>query len=103
MASIAAGNRRDAASTIGIRRISGVAPRSNIIAYDACVHDIATGGARCQTVSLTAAVNQAVANGIVDVIVYSISGGASPWAETESLAILNATNAGIFVAPAATN
>lgn len=96
VASTAAGNRRDASSTIGIRRISGVAPRANIVAYDACTR------VGCPFVSTTPAVNQAVADG-VDVIVYSISGGESPWAHATSLAFLNATNAGIFVAPAAGN
>ena len=98
VASTAAGNRRDASSTIGIRRISGVAPRANIIAYDVC-----NKVTFCPTVSVTGAVNQAVADGIVDVIVYSLSGGVSPWVETASLGLLNAVNAGIFVAPAGGN
>ena len=45
-----------------------------------------------------AAVNQAIADGVVDVINYSIGGGASPWSEAVSLAFLNAVVAAIALA-----
>ena len=50
-----------------------------------------------------AAVNQAVADGIVDAINFSIGGGANPWSDAVSLAFLNATDAGIYIAAAAGN
>jgi hypothetical protein len=46
---------------------------------------------------------QAIANGIVDALNFSIGGGTSPWTDTVSLAFLNATDAGIYVATSAGN
>jgi hypothetical protein len=97
-ASTVAGNRRDVA-----RRIQGVAPRANIIAYDVCYTNTATGQGLCPNVSSAAAVNQAIANGIVDALNFSIGGGTSPWTDSVSLAFLNATDAGIYVATSAGN
>ena len=103
VASTAAGNRRDVVFSGAPLRISGVAPRANIIAYDVCFTNTATGRGLCPSSSSTAAVNQAIADGVVDAINFSISGGTSPWTDSVSLAFLNATNAGIFVAAAAGN
>ncbi len=103
VASTAAGNRRDANFAGGVRRISGVAPRANIVAFDICHTVIATGGGSCPSTSSAAAIDQAVADGVVDVLNYSIGGGASPWSEAVSLAFLNAVNAGIYVATSAGN
>jgi subtilisin family serine protease len=75
--------------------VSGVAPRANIIAYQVCFPS-------CPTSSTTAAVNQAVIDG-VDVINYSISGGTNPYVETTAQAFLNATAAGVIVAASAGN
>lgn len=102
-ASTVAGNNRDVVLSGVTRRISGVAPRANIIAYDVCYTEISTGRGLCPTASSAAAVNQAIADGVVDAINFSISGGASPWADTVSLAFLSATNAGIYVATSAGN
>lgn len=102
-ASTAAGNHRDALRLGAAVHLSGVAPRANIIAYDICYTRISTGQGLCPNVSAAAAVNQAMADGIVDVINYSIGGGASPWTESVSLAFLNASNAGIYVATSAGN
>ncbi|HTH37493.1 MAG TPA: S8 family serine peptidase [Pyrinomonadaceae bacterium] len=102
-ASTVAGNRRDVNILNNIRRISGVAPRANIIAYDVCYTNTATGQGLCPNVSSVAAVNQAIANGIVDALNFSIGGGTSPWTDTVSLAFLNATDAGIYVATSAGN
>jgi subtilisin family serine protease len=78
-------------------RISGVAPRANIISYKVCA-----GG--CVTSDVVAAVEQAIENGVVDVLNHSIgSEGGSPWAAAKSLAFLSAREAGIFVASAAGN
>lgn len=101
-ASTAAGNGREVEFNGSEVTISGVAPRANLIAYDICYTTIATGQGSCPNVSSVAAVNQAVANG-VDVINFSIGGGASPWNDAVSLAFLNATDAGIFVAASAGN
>ena len=94
----AGGNRNDNSAL----QIQGVAPRANIIAYDACYTN-AQGQGPCPFVSTAAAINQAIADGIVDVINYSIGGGTSPWNETSSLAFLSAVEAGIFVATSGGN
>ncbi len=101
-ASTAAGNSRLTTFNGAPVTISGVAPRANVIAYDICYTTISTGGGSCPNVSSVAAVNQAVADG-VDVINFSIGGGAAPWNDAVSLAFLNATNAGVFVAASAGN
>ncbi|PBJ81521.1 protease domain-containing protein [Lysobacteraceae bacterium NML93-0399] len=103
VASTVAGNRREVVYRGNTRLISGVAPRGNIVAYDICYTNTATGQGLCPNVSAVAAVNQAVADGIVDVLNYSIGGGAQPWTEAVSLAFLNATDAGLFVAASAGN
>lgn len=80
-------------------RIRGVAPRANLISYKACEgEDVGCPGAWT-----LAALNQAVRDG-VDVINYSIGGSnTSPWSRSDSLAMLDARNAGIVVAVAAGN
>ncbi|MBS0582796.1 MAG: S8 family serine peptidase, partial [Proteobacteria bacterium] len=84
----------------GTFNLSGVAPHANIIAYLAC----GTQTYSCFDSGLAAAYNQAVADGIVDAINYSIGGPEdSPWSSTIQLAALNAEAAGIFVAQAAGN
>ena len=75
--------------------VSGVAPHANIIAYQVCVPS-------CPTSSTTAAVNQAVIDG-VDVTNYSISGGSNPYIETTAVAFRNAAVAGVFPANSAGN
>lgn len=101
-ASTVAGNRRNVVVSGAAVRISGVAPRANVIAYDACYTNTTTGQGLCPNVSTVASINQAIADG-VDVINYSIGGGTQPWSEATSLAFLNATDAGIFVATSAGN
>lgn len=103
VASTAAGNRRDVELLGNVRRISGVAPRANIVAFDICYTNTATGQGLCPNVSAVAAVNQAIADGVVDVINYSIGGGASPWSEAVSQAFLGAVDAGIYIAASAGN
>jgi Subtilase family/PA domain len=102
-ASTVAGNTRDAIFAGGPRRISGVAPRANIIAYDVCYTETSTGRGLCPNVSSLAAVDQAISDGVVDAINFSIGGGASPWSEAVSLAFLDAVDAGIYVAASAGN
>lgn len=102
-ASTAAGNNRNVTIDGAPRTISGVAPRANVIAYDVCYTNTSTGLGSCPNTSLVAGINQAVADGIVDVINYSISGGTDPWTETTSLALKGAVAAGIYVATSAGN
>lgn len=97
-ASTSAGNRLNIsvdAPTISVpASISGVAPHANIVAYAAC----------CTLSALTAAIDQAILDG-VDVINYSI-GSSSPssvWADFDTVGFRNARTAGIFVAVSAGN
>jgi len=96
-ASTAAGNAGVEASILGqpLGTISGIAPRAHVIAYKG-LGDL--GGF---TSDLAAAIDQAVEDG-VDVINYSIGGGASgPGAD--EFAFLFAADAGVFVATSAGN
>jgi subtilisin family serine protease len=96
-ASTAAGNDGVEASILGIPRgtVSGIAPRARIIAYKAL------GNLGGFSSDLTAAIDQAVADG-VDVINYSIGGGAGgPTAD--DIAFLFAADAGVYVATSAGN
>ncbi len=102
-AGTAAGNQHQAVFRGVAVNISGVAPRGNIVAYDICYTEISTGRGLCPNLSAVAAVNQSIADGLVDVINYSIGGGASPWSEAVSIAFLNASEAGIYVAASAGN
>lgn len=80
--------------------LSGVAPRANLIAYNGC----GVGAQGCADSALLASINQAVADGIVDVINYSIGGpNDGPWLDAIDQAFLGATSAGIFIATAAGN
>jgi subtilisin family serine protease len=98
-ASTAAGNvvlgaTVDAPTFTITRDISGVAPHANIIAYSGC----------CTVSALTAAIDQAILDG-VDVINYSIGSEAasSVWTDFDTVGFLNARAAGIFVATSAGN
>ena len=96
-ASTAAGNAGVEASMYGIPRgeVSGIAPRARVIAYKGL------GNLGGFTSDLAASIDQAVADG-VDVINYSVGGGASgPGAD--EISFLFAADAGIFVATSAGN
>ncbi len=97
-ASTSAGNGSVQASIFGIPRgtISGIAPRARVIAYKVC------GASGCYGTDSAAAVQQAILNG-VNVINFSISGGASPYADAVEQAFLDAYAAGVFVAASAGN
>ena len=103
VASIAAGNTRDVSFNGGAARISGVAPRANIVAYDVCYTKISTSEGLCPGSASLAAVNQAVSDGIVDAINFSIGGGQDPWGDAVSMAFLSAVDAGIYVATSGGN
>ncbi len=106
VASTAAGNPVAFSFGVGLpRTLSGVAPRANVVSYRVCYagdpDDFDDDG--CQSSAILAAIDQAVTDG-VDVINYSVGGGAfDPWVAPDTLAFLNAVEAGIFVATSAGN
>lgn len=102
VAATAAGNRRTATVNGREVTISGVAPRANIVAYDVCYTN-AAGQGLCPNVSTLAAINQTVADGIVRVLNYSISGGGNPWGGANEQAFLAAQNAGVLPVASAGN
>jgi subtilisin family serine protease len=86
-------------------RISGVAPRANIISYQVCWGGRADADdtyGDCSGAAINAAIEDAIEDQ-VDIINYSISGGGQPWNSSTELAFLSARNAGIFVATSAGN
>lgn len=91
------GNAGVEASMYGIPRgtVSGIAPRAHVIAYKGL------GNLGAFTSDLAAAIDQAVADG-VDVINYSIGGGAS-LTSGDDIAFLFAADAGVFVATSTGN
>lgn len=96
-ASTAAGNSGVAASLYGrpMGTISGIAPRAHVIAYKGL------GNLGGFTSDLAAAIDRAVEDG-VDVINYSIGGGAS-LVGADEIAFLFAADAGVHVATSAGN
>jgi len=97
-ASTAAGNGRVEATLFGVARgrVSGIAPRAHVVSYKVC------GFEGCFASDSAAAVQQAIRDG-VDVINFSIGGGANPYSDAVELAFLDAYNAGVFVAASAGN
>ncbi|MDX1517346.1 MAG: S8 family serine peptidase, partial [Woeseiaceae bacterium] len=78
-------------------QISGVAPHANVVAFKVCAPS-------CFFSDIVAAVDQAIADGVVDVLNHSIgSPGGSPWTSSQAQAFLAARAAGIFVANSAGN
>jgi subtilisin family serine protease len=98
VATVAAGNSGVSASIVGnpLGTASGVAPRAQVAAYKVC------GSDGCYDSDSAAAVQQAILDG-VDVLNVALGGGANPYSDAVSLALLDAYNAGIFVAAAAGN
>ncbi|WP_259649632.1 S8 family serine peptidase [Shewanella sp. MBTL60-007] len=85
---------------IGVQmpKISGVAPRANIISYQVCM---VSGG--CSGDAMLFAIEQAIKDG-VDVINMSIGGSESfPWDDAFEMAFLSAREAGVAVALSAGN
>jgi Subtilase family/PA domain len=76
--------------------VCGIAPGAHIEMFRVC------GSAGCFTSDSVSAVQQAIADG-VNVINFSISGGAQPYTDPVELAFLDATNAGISVNASAGN
>ena len=94
----AAGDLVSSAVTLGVERgpVSGVAPGASVIEYRVCDTD------GCFTSDSVAAVQQAILDG-VDVINFSISGGANAYTDAVELAFLDAYAAGIEVNASAGN
>lgn len=101
-AATAAGNRGVPATVLGADwgTVSGVAPRAQLAVYKACWSTSPTAGA-CAVSDLTAAIDQAVGDG-VDVINYSIGSSAASLG-ADDVAFLAATKAGVMVATSAGN
>ncbi|HWN72033.1 MAG TPA: S8 family serine peptidase, partial [Haliangium sp.] len=84
-------------STFEFARISGVAPHANLVSLKVCAPS-------CFSSDTVAAVEQAIEDGVIDVLNYSISSpGGSPWGQSVASAFLSARAAGIFVAASAGN
>lgn len=98
-ASTAAGDSRSATLNGYTAHISGVAPHANLVIYHVC----APAPTYCQEDAIVNAIDQSVADGVVDALNFSISGGFDPWNDITSKAFLSAEAAGIFVAAAAGN
>jgi len=98
-ASTIAGNARQGGFPGFTANLSGLAPHANLVIYYACAPD----PVQCQDSATAGSVDQAVEDGIVDVLNYSISGGSRPWNDPVSQAFLNAEQSGIFIAAAAGN
>ncbi|REJ84191.1 MAG: hypothetical protein DWQ36_17365 [Acidobacteria bacterium] len=100
VASIAVGNHVAPSGTIV--EISGVAPHASLVVYDACTRqESAPFQSFCSGAAVEAAIDQAILDG-VDVINLSILGGFDPWNDDDR-ALLDAIDAGIFVAAGAGN
>lgn len=97
-ASIAAGDERKGILDGYSALLSGVAPHANLVIYRAC-----TPYTQCTGSAMIASIDQAIADGVVDVLNYSISDTASPWSDPVADAFLSATEAGIVVVAAGGN
>ena len=97
-ATTAAGSPVAHATVLGVDRgaVSGIAPGASVIAYRVCLDQGCFGSDSVN------AVEQAIIDG-VDVINFSISGGANPFTDPVELAFLDATAAGISVNASAGN
>ena len=96
--STAAGGPVASAVLLGVERgpISGIAPGAHVIMYRVCLNDGCFGS------DSVAAVEQAIDDG-VDVLNFSISGGANAYTDPVELAFLDAYAAGIVVNASAGN
>ncbi|WP_426508741.1 S8 family serine peptidase [Dactylosporangium sp. McL0621] len=97
-ASTAAGDPVASAKIFDIERgpVNGIAPGAWVSVYKVC------GATGCYSTDSAAAVAQAIKDG-VNVINFSISGGASPYTDVVELAFFDAYKAGVFVAASAGN
>ena len=103
-ASTAAGNRVEGVKTEGRKfgTVTGMAPAARIAVYKVCWQAANPDDSGCNNIDSVAAVDQAVIDG-VDVINFSVGGGASPALDATELAFEGAAEAGIFVSASAGN
>lgn len=105
-ASTAAGDPVAKTKVVGTtyRNLSGMAPGAAIAAYKVCWTGAEPGedDDGCTTSDILAAIDDAIADN-VDVINFSVGGGASPTIGADDLAYEGAAEAGIFVAASAGN
>jgi hypothetical protein len=96
--STAAGNAGVSASIFGVDRgiISGIAPRAYVEMFKVC------GKGGCFSSDSVSAINEALLDG-VNVINFSISGGANAFSDAVEVAFRGAYDAGAFVAASAGN
>ncbi len=79
---------------------SGMAPCAHLRSYKVCAFN---NNPECEGNAIAAAFNSVLAEGDVDVVNYSISGGRSPWSGDSDTRFLDMVDAGIFVAASAGN
>lgn len=98
VATVAAGNRNVAGQIRGnpIGTTAGMAPRARLAIYKVC------GRSGCYDSDAIAAIEHAITDG-VDVLSIAFSGGGDPFNDPLALALLDAHEAGIFVAAPAGN
>ncbi|WP_296605795.1 S8 family serine peptidase [Nocardioides sp.] len=103
-ASTAAGNRVRGVTTEGRKfgTVTGMAPAARIAVYKVCWEAADSDKSGCNNADVIQAVDQAVIDG-VDVLNFSVGGGASPTLDATELAFEGAAEAGIFVAASAGN
>jgi len=96
--STAVGNGSVSANVLGVSHgtVTGIAPRAHVIMYKVC------HSAGCYQSDSLAAVEQAILDG-VDVLNFSISGGADPFQDVVEQAFSVAYDHGVFVAASAGN
>jgi hypothetical protein len=108
--STSGGNTRLATNQDASYVLTGIAPHANIVISQVC-YDInnpnGSIGSACPNTGSIDAVEEAIKEGVVDVISYSIGpqGGdtVSPWNDPGQMAFLSAVDSGIFVSVAAGN
>jgi subtilisin family serine protease len=103
-ASTAAGDQVDNVTTEGRRfgTVRGMAPAARLAVYKVCWEAADPDDSGCNNIDSVAAVDQAVLDG-VDIINFSVGGGASPTLDAVELAFEGAAEAGIFVSASAGN
>jgi len=83
-------------------KVSGIAPRARLSVYKACWVTPASPSGSCNSADTTAAIDQAVADG-VDAINYSISGTLTAFTNSVEVSFLFAAAAGVYVSASAGN
>ncbi len=103
-ASTAAGEEVRGVTTEGRKfgTVTGMAPAARIAVYKVCWEAANPDDSGCNNADVLEAVDQAVIDG-VDVLNFSVGGGASPTLDSTELAFEGAAEAGVFVSASAGN